>query len=90
MLGVLGVQALKPQEGMIPFWLLGALWLLVPLLSTQANDPLMSLSRYTLVNVPLFIAFGFLPRHLSVWISALLALGLVLGTALFARCWWVA
>ncbi len=77
-----------------PLWRWGcglaAVWLLVPLTSCMATDPLQSISRYVLVNVPLYLAVSLLPtRAYLLWCLAS-ALGLLLATALFAQGWWVA
>ena len=82
------------QSLRLPAWrmpvMVSAVWLLVPLLSYIPSDPLTSVSRYVLVNAPLLLAVGVLPRRLFIGLCLACGAGLSAAVALFVRHWWVA
>ena len=89
MLGMLGYQAIQ-KASLRPFWALGAFWLLIPLLSTTGGDPLYSVSRYILVNVPCMLGAVYLPAKLFRGLAVGMGIGLVICMALVSRWWWIA
>jgi|GEM_PF-725536 len=79
----------RRKPAWLPLALVCFLWMLVPLLSTGHNDPLLSVGRLYFICIPVFIGIALLPRALFVGIICAAGLSLVVATALFAKGWWI-